>query len=100
MIRLELGKEVKAGIFEWSIPEFGAAGQSRQPMCDAARVIKRMGADPKNFLGMFRVGRSVADLTARVGVAAGLTVSEPNKGCARFVRWQEFDAGCFVEAAE
>ena len=98
MIRVELGNEVKPGVFAWRVAVLDLSGQSRQPLLDAARAVKSMGGDTQQRLGLFRVGRSTADLTASVEVAAGLTVSEANRGGPKFIKYQEFSA--FKEAAE
>jgi hypothetical protein len=41
--------------------------------------------------GVFRKGSTVADISCSVEVGALLTVSEPDKARARFVKYQDFE---------
>jgi hypothetical protein len=101
MIRVEIVHEVeRRGVFAYRIPSIEFEGRSRQPLLDACRVLKSMGARTEDGAGLFKPGRSTPDLTCRVGVGAGLTVSEPSKGGCRFAPWREFGAVEFAEAAE
>jgi hypothetical protein len=92
MIRIERGAEVGPGIYEyrvWGTPIFG---KSRQPLLDACRQIKAMGGPTKHQrAGVFRKGSTVADISCSVEVGALLTVSEPDKARARFVKYQDFE---------
>ena len=63
--------------------------RSRQPLLDAARILLAEGCDPDERIVMRHAGSTVDALSAKVGVAAGLTVSESH-GPPRFVRWQPF----------
>lgn len=68
-----------------------AIGNSRVPLCDAARVLLGEGvASPDDTITTFR--GDTPCLFGRVGAAAGQTVSEPPRGGLRFSRWQAFDA--------
>jgi hypothetical protein len=93
MIRVELGKEIKPGIFEYRVPGFGDGnvwGRSRQPLLDACRLLKSLGASTASEIGMFREGRSVPDLKCILGKGAELTVSEPDRGRITFVKYRAF----------
>lgn len=66
-------------------------GNSRVPLCDAARVLLGEGvAYPDDTITTFR--GDTPCLSGKVSVAAGQTVSEPARGGLRFSRWQAFDA--------
>lgn len=101
-IRVELGAEVsRRGIFEYSVAGWPVHGRSRQPLLDdACRALKSMGARTEDEAGLFRAGRSIPDLTCRIGVGADLTVSEPSRGVCHFAKWREFEGHTFAEAAE
>jgi hypothetical protein len=91
MLRIELGEEVKRrGRWAWSCAELGLSGVSHQPLLDACRAIKRMGGAPTQLAGLFRKGRSEADLSCVVGAGAGLTVREDQKIGPVFVKWRPF----------
>lgn len=91
MIRIERGPEVSPGMFEFSVASPRLFGKSHQPLLDACRELKRMGVDTATPCGLFRKGSTVADLTAILGVAAGLTVSEPASGHQfKFVKFKEY----------
>jgi hypothetical protein len=91
-VAIELGKEVRPGIFGYRIPSLRAEGQSHQPLLDACRQIKRILGDTETVAGLFREGRSVPDISCSVTEGAQLTVSEPSKGRIRLVKFREFDA--------
>ncbi len=88
------GAEVSPGIFEWrgvspsSIEAL--SGRSRQPLLDACRDIKRITGATKEIAGIFREGREHADMFCPVEKGASLTVSEPDKGTVKFVKYTEF----------
>jgi hypothetical protein len=98
MIRIELGREVGPGIFEYAIPSIQICGRSRQPLLDACRAIKRAG-DPTEeageHAGVFRDGKAEPDISCLVLKGAELAVSEPNHGKIRFSKFREFDSSAF-----
>jgi hypothetical protein len=93
MIRIELGKEVSPGIFEYSVRSLGLIGKSRQPLLDACRQIKRALGSTKAAqarAGLYRPGRTTPDLHCVVLIGAGLSVTEPSNGRIHFAKFQEF----------
>lgn len=99
MIRIDRGNEVKPGIWRYSIPSFGLEGQSRQPLLDACREIKRTLGPTKAAgarAGVYRSGRTEPDISCLVLDGAALTISEPSKGKIRFAKFQEFDGSVFI----
>ncbi len=90
-IAIELGREVRPGIFEYRIPSLRAEGQSHQPLLDACRQIEAILGDTETVAGLFREGRSAPDISCPVDKGAQLTVSEPSKSRIRFVKFREFD---------
>lgn len=94
MIRIDLGAEVAAAIFEYSIPSLGVSGRSRQPLLDGCRAIKRMLGETKaaqQHAGLYRSGRTDPDLHCSVIVGAEMTVAEPAAGRIHFSKFQKFD---------
>ena len=89
-IRIELGKEVSPGIWEYAAPSLRLCGRSRQPLLDACRQIKSMGGDTAANAGLFREGKDNPDLFCGVEWGAGRTVSEPDKGTIRFEKYRPF----------
>jgi hypothetical protein len=87
MIRVELGKEVKPGIWAYRVEGYGLEGRSRQPLLDACRMVERAGGDTSQQIGLFRKGKANCDLFCQVKVGAGLTVDESGP---RFVKWKPF----------
>jgi hypothetical protein len=86
-IRVDLGKEVRPGIFEYRVAAYPEiSGSSRQPLLDACRQIKRMGGPLAHRVGLFREGRTTCDLSCSVEIGAGLTVSEDPTGIC-FRKW-------------
>lgn len=59
---------------------------STQPFLDAARKLIDIGLDPAALLAMRWLGSEIDCLTARIGVAAKLTVDEHNG--TRFAKWK------------
>ena len=100
VIRIDLGNEIKPGIFEYRIPSLRVEGRSRQPLLDACRRIRSILGPTAEFAGLFREGRTQWDLRCPVNVGAGLTVKEPSVGKIRFALYQEFDGYALSEAAE
>jgi hypothetical protein len=97
MIAIELGSEVKPGVFEYRIPMLRVEGRSHQPLLDGCRQIKRVLGPTETIAGLFREGR--LDISCPVDQGAQLTVSEPSKGRIRFVKFKEFDATFRMAAA-
>ena len=89
MIRIERGGEIGPGIYEYRVWGHPIFGKSRQPLLDACRQLKAMGGPTNTTAGVFREGSMVADISCSVEVGAATTVSEPDKGRVRFVRYQE-----------
>jgi hypothetical protein len=98
VIRIERGKEVAPGIWEYSIPSFGLSGKSRQPLLDSCRQIKRALGSTKSagvLAGVYRPGNTEPSISCLVQDGAGLTVSEPSSGKIKFGKFQEFDSPVF-----
>jgi hypothetical protein len=86
MIRVELGEEVRPGVWAWQAG--GLEGRSRQPLLDACRAIRSIPDAPlSQEIGLFREGRDSPDLFCTVGVGAELTVEEAGP---RFIKWKPF----------
>ena len=100
MIRIDLGNEIKPGIFEYRIPSLRVEDRSRQPLLDGCRQIQRMLGDTGQLAGLFDKGRDQWDLRCPVNVGAELTVSERSAGGIRFEGFREFDRTALSEAAE
>jgi hypothetical protein len=66
--------------WKWKLLYGGALleGLSSEPMLDACRALKRMGASPGELVGLFCEGSSVWSLRTTVGYGAGLTVEDGN----------------------
>jgi hypothetical protein len=98
MIRIERGREVGPGIFEYSIPCLRLFGKSRQPLLDGCRLIKR-ALDPTELAGeragVFRDGKAEPDISCLVLKAAEVTVAEPSNGKIHFTKFREFDSSAF-----
>jgi hypothetical protein len=91
MIRVNLLREIDGhGVFDYEIDGYGVQGRSRQPLLDACRQVKRMGADPADRIGLFRSGRERPDLVGSVGWGAEHTVDEVHT---HFVKWRPFPEG-------
>jgi hypothetical protein len=102
MIRINLGKETAAGIFEYAIPSLGLHGKSRQPLLDACRQIKRilgLTEEAQEHAGLYRPGRTTPDLHCAVLVGAEWTVSEPSSGRIHYVKYREFDRSATAASA-
>ena len=101
VIRIERHEEVRPGIWRYTVPGFGIEGRSRQPP-DACRQIRAILGDTSQRAGLFRDGRTEADITCPVNKGALLTVEDGPKG-SRFRKYREFDrlaADDIAEAAE
>jgi hypothetical protein len=77
-------------LFDARIGDRVVVQRTLQPLLDACRVLIAEGVDAKTRVVMRHEGRADDALRARVGVAAGLTVSEPSHGrqMPRFGRYQ------------
>jgi len=98
MMRIERGREVSPGIWEYAVPELGLNGKSRQPLSDACRQIKRALGPTKSAgvrAGVYRPGHTEPAISCLVLAGANLTVSEPSRGNIKFVKFQEFDSSVF-----
>jgi len=103
MIHIDLGDEVdgpgpragrRHGKWHWTCARHSLSGYSKQPLLDACRELKRMGANTRATVGLFRKGRfdtegrPTPDSTCTVGEGAATTVTEPDRGRIRFVKWK------------
>ena len=73
-----------------------------KPLLDACRQIRAILGDTSQRAGLFREGRTEADITCPVNKGALLTVEDGPKGI-RFRKYREFDrlaADDIAEAAE
>jgi hypothetical protein len=70
---------------------------SAAPSCDATRKMLAAGADPNCTFVMRHEGSSVDALRGEIGVAAGLTVNEPNHGAIHLAPGRPFPSSA-VEA--
>jgi hypothetical protein len=98
VIRIERGREVAPGIWEYSIPSLGLSGRSRQPLLDACRQIKRTLGSTKaadELAGVYRPGDTEPSISCLVLDGADLTISEPSSGKIKFAKFQEFDSSVF-----
>jgi hypothetical protein len=88
-IRVDLGREVKPGIFEYSIAQYGIRARSRQPLLDACRQIKRMGGDTAQWqAALYRQNRDKPDMWCSVAWGAAHSVDEEGP---RFRKWRPFE---------
>ena len=100
MIRVERHEEVRPGIWRYTVPGFGIGGRSRQLL--ACRQIRAILGNTSRRAGLFREGRTEADISCSVNKGALLTVEDGPQGI-RFRRYREFDrlaADDIAEAAE
>jgi hypothetical protein len=97
-IKVIRGQQLANGTYPYRVEGFAVDGVSRQPLLDACRQLKRLGADPSRQVCLFREGRDDWDLRASVGDGAGLTVTEDARGV-RFSKFREFDAERFKSTA-
>jgi hypothetical protein len=107
LIRIIRGEEVDGpkldkrghGIFEYHAPRYPeVCGFSHQPLLDACRQLKSLYGVTAQAAGLFREGRDIPDLTCSVDVGAATTVSEPDKGAIRFVKYKAFPQRVRTEA--
>jgi hypothetical protein len=96
MIRIERGREVSPGIWEYSIPTLALSGRSRQPLLDACRAIQAILGDPcREQAAIYREGRDQPDMACPVDVGAKYRVAEDNKNGPRFRKYEPFDSSVF-----
>ena len=98
MFKVELIEEIKKrGVFRYRVAGLPIEGQSRQPLLDACREIKRILGPTEQRAGLFREGRSSPDISWSVEWGAAHSVGEFSG--TRFVKYREF-ALPMAEAAE
>jgi hypothetical protein len=66
---------------------------SRTPLLCAARRLRELGCSPHDKIAMKYIGRDIIALSALIGTAAGLAVSEEDNRPPRFKRWRPRDLG-------
>jgi hypothetical protein len=96
MIRVERGKEIKPGVYEYSVPGMGIRGDSSQPLLDACREIQSILGDPcRERAAIYREGRDQPDMVCPVDVGARYRVAEDTKRGPRFEKFKPFDSSVF-----
>ena len=96
MIRIDRGKEIKPGVWEYRIPELGLSGRSPSPLLDACRAIQAIPGDPcHRQAGIWREGQDQPDMLCPVYVGAKYRVAEDVKSGPRFRIYQPFDSSIF-----
>lgn len=92
MIRIERGDDAGRGMYPYRCEQYPLVyGKSRQPLLDACRQIKSLYDVPTQAVGLFREGREdIPDLTCSLEIGAATTVSEPDKGVLKFVKYVPF----------
>jgi hypothetical protein len=83
------GKGIKWRWFVRGRPDL--CGLSSEPLLDACRAVKSMGADPLEEIAIFRPGRAAWDMRTTVGYGASKTVRERRDGGVLFVDYVPFD---------
>jgi hypothetical protein len=91
LIRIDRGAEVSPGVWAYRVAGLPISGQSRQPLLDACRAIRRMGGDPAERACLFREGKVEADISCTVGWGAAHTVEERSAGNICFAKFKSFD---------
>lgn len=88
-IRIDLGPEVKPGIFEYAVTSLQIEGRSHQPLLDACRKIKPiLGETEERIATMYRGDKP--SISCKLSIGANLTVSEPSKGSPHFTKYHPF----------
>jgi hypothetical protein len=101
VIHVERGKEVRPGIFEYSVGTMGICGTSSQPLLDACRQIQSILGDPcHRQAAIYRPGKEQPDMSCPVDVGARYRVSEESKGTIRFRKFERFDSSAFGGSAQ
>jgi hypothetical protein len=92
MLRVELGEEVRPGVYRWAcrVAGFALEGLSSEPLLDACRTVERTGENTSHEIGLFREGRPEPALRCTVGGGAATTVMENSRNGPRFVKWRPF----------
>jgi hypothetical protein len=94
MIRIERGREIRPGVWIYSIPSLRLCGKSRQPLLDACRQIKRALGPTKSAgarAGVYGPGDTEPAISCLVMDGASLSTFEPSRGKIAFAKFQEFD---------
>jgi hypothetical protein len=73
-------KPAGKGHFEYRVDGTLVQGRSSQPLLDACRQLKSMGADPAAFVALYHGDSPVWTVRTTVGKGAELTVSDPPSG--------------------
>jgi hypothetical protein len=96
MIKIQRGKEVAPGIWEYSIPSLALSGRSREPLLDACRQIQAILGDPcRERAAVYREGHDQPDMTCPVDIGAKYRVAEDTKSGPRFRKYEPFDSSVF-----
>jgi hypothetical protein len=96
MIRIDRGKQVKPGVYEYSVTGMGIGGHSSQPLLDACRQIQAILGDPcHQQAAIYREGKDQPDMTCPVDVGAKYRVAEDIKNGPRFRKFEPFDPSVF-----
>ncbi len=80
MIRVEREEKGKNGKYRYRVAGCAVEGFSRQPLLDACRAVRAMGADPSREIGLFRGKSAIWDLRTTVGYGASKTIAEEDRG--------------------
>jgi hypothetical protein len=81
-----------SGRFDARVGDQVIVTASRQPFLGGARALLEAGFDSDQIVVMRHAGSATDCLTSTVGVAAKLTVKEPDNGVAHFAAWKAFCA--------
>jgi hypothetical protein len=96
MIRIDIEEIKRRDVFRYRVRGLPIEGQSRQPLLDACREIKRILGPTAQRAGLFRQGRPTPDISCSVEFGAAHTVNESGP---RFAKYREFEMP-IAEAAE
>ena len=95
MIKIDYRVMIKPagkGLYDYHVRQSPVQGRSHQPLLDACRQLKSMGADPAAYCALFH-GERADQWTVRttIGKGAELMVSDPPKGGGpKFVKYQAY----------
>src|SRR5262245_10500154 len=87
---VEVSSAIAPGEFVARVNGEILVASSRTPFTAAARVLVARGADTNSILVMRHVGSSINALVAKLCVAAGLTVKDPDRGRIHFAPYMAF----------
>ena len=91
-IRIDRGKEIKPGIWEYRVASFNLEGRSRQPLLGACRQIKSILGDTKDQMAvLFPEGGAQWTMKCPIDIGAAWSTTEPDRGRIHFVKYQEFN---------